>query len=152
METIERLSKLGFKKVVNKITELKEVRRKMAIAYEHFRYVKQEKIDVFNEKLKAESFYETGKKGKDLNHYYKHLRFIGFEEYEEVPPLDVLEAIEKASDMKCFDSFEIAKIQDVVEVKDPIVFGRINKCPDRFFVAQWDDDVNINQILKENEG
>ena len=49
-------------------------------------------------------------------------------------------------------SDEIAKIQDIVQTKDPIVFGCINKCADRFFIAQWDDDVSIEQILNDNEG
>jgi hypothetical protein len=47
----------------------------------------------------------------------------------------------------CFDSFEIAKIQWKREIKDPILFGRIDGCPDRFYVSQWDDDVRIEDIL-----
>lgn len=147
MNELDKLQKLGFKKAVNKVQELKELKRKMVIAYEHFRYVKPEKIDAFNEKLEA----ETTKEDK-YRTTYKKLNFIGLDDYEEVPPLDVLNKMEEAQALGCFDYFEIAKIQDVVVVKDPIVFGRINKCPDRFFVAQWDDDVSISDLLKENEG
>ena len=144
---IERLEKIGLKKASNRITELRGMRRKMTIAYEHFRYVKQEKIDAFNKRLKDETLREDKKA-----HYYKCLQFISLEEYTEVPPEHVLDALEKAQEMNCFDTFEVAKIQDKVEIKDPIVFGRIKNCPDRFYISQWDDDVKIEQILNENEG
>jgi hypothetical protein len=144
---IERLEKIGLTTASNRIKELKELKRKMTIAYEHFRYVKQEKIDAFNEKLKKETMKEDSR-----SYNFKCLNFIPLESYEEVPPLDVLDKIEEAQKLGCFDTFEIAKIQDIVQTKDPIVFGRINKCADRFFIAQWDDDVKIEQILNENEG
>ena len=148
----ERLEKLGLKKVSSKVKELQKLRRKMTIAYEHFRYVKPEKIDAFNEKLKKQTLGETGKKGIDLYHNYDKLVFVDIGEYSEVPPVDVLDKIEEAQQLGCFDTFEIAKIESVKEYKDPIVFGRIKDCPDRFFIAQWDDDVKIEQILNENEG
>lgn len=152
MTHTEKLEMLGFKKAANSIKELKALRVRMAIAYEHFRYVKPEKINAFNEKLKKEGVTKTGKAGVNMHHHYKQLVFIKLEEYTEAPPMGVLDDLEAAQALGCFDYYEIAKIKAIVEDKDPIVFGRINKCPDRFFIAQWDDDVNINQILSENEG
>jgi hypothetical protein len=35
---------------------------------------------------------------------------------------------------------------------DPIIFGRIKGSNNRYFVAQWDDDVKIEQILRADEG
>lgn len=143
----QRLEKIGLKTASSKIKELRELKRKMTIAYEHFRYVKQDKIDAFNEKLRK----ETLKEDKNT-YYYKRLDFISLDNYTEVPPEEVLTKIEQAQDLGCFDTFEIAKIVDRVEVKDPIVFGIIKGCPDRFFVGQWDNDVKIEDILKESEG
>lgn len=143
----DRLKQIGLLAASKRITDLKELKRKMAIAYEHFRYVRPEKIEKFNQKLREETMIERGD-----TYQYKQLVFIELGQYTEVPPLNVLDDIEKAQNLNCFDSFEVAKIQDVVEVKDPIVFGRIKDCPDRFFVSQWDDDVKIEQILNENEG
>jgi len=40
----------------------------------------------------------------------------------------------------------------VTVVPDPILLGRITGCENRYFIAQWDDDVKIEDILKENEG
>lgn len=147
MNEIEKLEKAGFKAATDKVKRLKEMKRKMAIAYEHFRYVRQEKIDAFNERLGKESM-----KDNPSSYTYKRLMFIPIDQYQEVPPSDVLDKVEVAQEIGCFDTFEVARIQDVVVQKDPIVFGRIEGCPDRFFVAQWDDDVTIEQILKENEG
>ena len=143
----ERLEKLGLKTASKKIKDLKELRRKMSIAYEHFRFVTPDKINVFNDKLRKET-------EKQDNYYiqYDTLSFIPLVEYEEVPPSEVLDKIEQAQEIGCFDTFEIAKISAIKERKDPIVFGCINGCPDKFFIGQWDDDVRIEDILKENEG
>ena len=73
-------------------------------------------------------------------------------EYPSAPPQAVLDKVEEAQKVGCFDAFEVCKVESVREYKDPIVFGRITGCPDRFFIAQWDNDVKIEDILKENEG
>lgn len=137
---IDRLERLGFKAASTKVKELSVKQRKMAIAYEHYRFVRPEKIEAFNQKLMRES-----RRGGD----YKTLAFTPVESYQEVPPADVLEKMEVAVERKCFDKFEVAHI---INVKDPILFGRINGCPDRFFIGQWDDDVRIEDILQPNEG
>ena len=146
MDTIQ-LKKLGFKKAVNDIEQGLELKRKMTIAYEHFRYVKQEKIDAFNAKLRKET-----EETKDYSTIYDTLQFTLVADYGSVPPAEVLEKVEEAQKLGCFDIFEIATVKSVEERKDPIIFGRINGCPDRFFIAQWDDDVKVEDILDENEG
>lgn len=141
MVTIEeRLEKTGFKAASKRVTELRERKRKLMIAYENYRFVRQEKIDAFNTKLGKE-------KSKDGS--WKMLDFAPIESYEGAPPESVLDALETAQGRNCFDTFEVAYIR---QVRDPILFGRIKACPDRFFIAQWDDDVKIEDILKPNEG
>src|SRR4029077_3840615 len=108
-ETIEKLEKLGFKKASEKIKTLSEKKRKLMIAYEHYRFVRKEKIYAFNQKLEEET--------KDKDGGYKTLSFSSIENYEETPPMDVLMALESAQERGCFDTFEIAHI---VQVKDPI--------------------------------
>lgn len=144
MDTV-RLEKLGLKKAAGKINEFRETKRKIDIAYKNFRIIKPEKIEAFNKKLKDETLRE------DKNAYeYKVLAFTPLEDYEAVPPEAVLQKIEKAIEKDCFDSFEVAKIDWIKEIKDPIVFGRINGCPDRFYVAQWDTDIKVDDIFLED--
>lgn len=50
-----------------------------------------------------------------------------------------------------FDRFEIAKIHWKEELKGPILFGIIDICTDKFFIAQWDDDLRIEDILLVDE-
>lgn len=140
-ETVERLEKLGFKKASDKVKKLAEKQRKLALAYEHYRFVRTEKVDEFNKKLHKET--------RNDSEGYKQLSFTPVESYEETPPMEVLEALEVAIDRKCFDSYEVAHI---IRVKDPILFGRIEGCSDRFFISQWDSDVSIDQILDPKEG
>jgi len=140
-ETLERLTKLGFKTAAKKAVQLKDKARKLAIAYEHYRFVRQEKIDAFNQKMLRNTMNDP--------EGYKKLAFTSIEDYHGVPPNEVLDALETAQGRKCFDTFEVAYIK---RVKDPILFGRVSGCPDRFYIAQWDDDVKITDLLKENEG
>lgn len=146
MATVERLGRLGFKKAHGIVQRLAEKKRKLAIAYEHFRFVKQEKVDDFNKKLRVKTEIRTGVMGSS----YQQLSFTPVENYEKVPPTEVLDALEQAQDLRCFDSFEVAHIVEVKE--DPILFGRINGCSDRFFISQWDQDVRIEDLLGKNEG
>jgi len=143
--TEDLLEKMGFTLAASKIKTLKEKRKKLMIAYENYRYVRQEKIDAFNAKLKKETL--KGREPYDAT--WKELSFTSPAYYESAPPKSVLESMQTAVERKCFDKFEIAYIRDV---KDPILFGRIEGCSDRFFIDQWDDDVKISDILKENEG
>lgn len=145
-EVVTRLEKLGFKGMATKIKKLESLKRKLALAYEHYRFVRPEKIHAFNMKLRQ----ETGKNMHDpLDMEYQTLAFTPVQDYEACPPEDVLMAMEVAQEKKCFDSFEVAYIKNV---KDPILFGRIETCSDRFYIAQWDDDVKIEDILMANEG
>lgn len=83
---------------------------------------------------------------------YDTLVFVPLKEYPDSPPPDCLLDLRKAHEFKCFDEFEVAKVKTVEERPDPIIFGRITGSEDRFFVTQWDDDVRIEDILRENEG
>lgn len=144
----ERLEKLGFKAASKRVVELRERKRKLALAYEHYRFVRQEKIDAFNKKLMEESRKDI----KGNGYEYKTLSFTPMENYQETPPESVLDLLETAIGRNCFDSFEVAHIVTVIKTPDPILFGRIRACPDRFYVGQWDDDVKIEDILAANEG
>lgn len=142
-----RLKALGLTKAAETIVKAKVLTEKLTIAYQHYRFVSPEKITAFNEKLMQETLKETRSHA-----YYKQLMFTAIEKYERVPSIEVLNELEVAQSRKCFDTFEIAEIQAVERVKDPILFGRVTGCEDRFFIAQWDDDVNIDDILQGDEG
>lgn len=138
---IDRLAKLGFKAASAEVKELATRKRKMALAYELYRFVRPEKITEFNAKLYRET--------RQRNGSYKVLDFQSIEQYKNVPPVEVLNALEVAQGHKCFDKFSVAFIR---EVADPILFGAINGCGDLFYLAAWDDDVKIEDILGPNEG
>lgn len=142
----ERLGKLGFKRAAGELTVITEKKRKLALAYEHYKFVTPENVAKFNAALRA----KTGKNLKDVNAMeYQVLDFVLIENYEKAPPEEVLMALEVAQDRKCFDTFEVAYIKNV---KDPLLFGRVYGTPNRFFIAQWDNDVSITDLIKENEG
>jgi hypothetical protein len=143
---IEELQELGFESAAKKVQESKELYRKTAVAYEHFDHVSEEDVNKFNEAVRKQT-------QKDHNNYitYDQLKFYNVKDYLEVPPADVLEKLKEAKKWNCFDYFEIAKIESVKQMKDPILFGRIKDCGDYFFIAQWDSDVTIEAIKKAAE-
>lgn len=141
MNTIQELKELGFEVASNKVEQSQEFVRKSAIAYEHFDFISAEDVKKFQEILKKNTL-------KEDKHYntYDTLKFHNIKDYPEVPPLEVLNKLREAKEKNCFDYFEIAKIESVREVKDPILFGKVNECGDYFFIAQWDDDITLEAI------
>lgn len=114
----------------------------MKMAYEKYLFITSGIINKFNEKLRKNTLIENKKAMT-----YKRLIFIPLAQYGQLPPENVLTALEAAIEDKCFDKFEVAKIDWIKEVKDPILFGVIDNCPDKFFISQWDDDISIEDLL-----
>lgn len=135
--TKEWLSKLGLKAATQEI----ESTEKIMFAYSNYEYITPVDVSKFNERLKKETMIESPD-----SYQYKKLVFIALDKYEKVPPSDILEKLEVAQEKKCFDRFEIAKVDWIKEVKDPILFGRIDNCDDYFFIGQWDDDVKFEDV------
>jgi hypothetical protein len=143
---VEELVELGFASAAEKVQQSQSLVRKTAIAYEHFDYITPEDVENFKNKVQNDTM-----KDHDGYRIYNTLLFHDIKDYSEVPPSDVLEKLRAAKELKCFDYFEIAKMESVKEVKDPILFGRIQDCGDYFFIAQWDDDVTIEAIKAASE-
>lgn len=156
METLApdeiELSELGFEKAATQLTQDKEFARKLRIAFEHFRVVEPKHITRFNEELKARTHKAKGSNQWGQITSYDTLKFTGIAEYTAVPPKPALEALRHAKTLGCFDGYEIATIESVEVVPDPILFGTITGSGNKYFIAQWDDDVKIEDILHVDEG
>lgn len=150
--TADKLKALGFDRAAQEVDRQQALKAKLELAYKHYRFVTTENIQKFQDKLKAESTEEVGSNQWGTITQHKRLKFTAVKDYSSVPPFDVLDALETAQNLKCFDTFEIASIEWEKHVPDPILFGRIEGCADRFFIAQWDDDVKIEDILQGDEG
>lgn len=144
---IKDLEEAGMEAAAKALKTGLDRKRRLAIAYEHYRFVTHEKMEAYRARLKKATYKPNPQRSEWGK--WKDLSFTPLEMYQKVPPPAVLKAIKEARGRKCFDSFSVAHI---VEVKDPIVFGRIQNCTDSFFIARWDDDVRIEDILLPNEG
>jgi hypothetical protein len=145
--TEAELRELGLTEAANKMKHQRELARKLRIAFEHFRVVTPEQLTRFQGELM-----EKRTKGAYGAYSYQSLKFTALEAYPNVPPGEVLQKIREAKTHECFDRFEVLTLESVTVVPDPVVFGIINGCDNKYFVAQWDDDVKIEQILREDEG
>ena len=125
------LAELGLEKASERLLRKHDGKRKILSAINEYRYATQDDIDDFN---------------KEIQKCGKRLVFTELKSYENLPPDDVLDALRKAKEKDCFDSFDVAHIE---MVKDPILFGRIKDFKNLYFyIAQWGDDVRIEDILK----
>jgi hypothetical protein len=167
--TQERLKELGFVTAASEMQRHKEaapkeLRQKLRTAFEHYRVVEPHHIERHNIMLKsltrkvARKWRQYGEVHKEWS--YLQLDFTTIHQYPAAPPAEVLVELEKAKAMGCFDRFEICTLgrhsqiesRPVFRLPDPILFGRIDGSENRYFIAQWDDDIKIEDILKEDEG
>ncbi len=145
--------------------------KKLAIAYEHYRFVDEGSFQKFNATLKQKTTRPASEvdRQKLIDMQIPHnparwngattlhdeLVLVAMEAYKGLPPSDVFEKVKEARGRQCFDRFEVAEIQPVatlVKLPDPIVFGLVDGCTDRFYVCEWGTDVSITDLLKEGQG
>jgi len=150
MKTIEELKKLGFKNVASRLEAEDKFRTKTFLAYNNYEFISEEDYQAFNEELRAKTQVRDQYMGRSY-YVYDKLVMTRLEEYPDLPPEEVLLELKTAQERECFDYYEIAKIESIREVIDPILFGRINGCTDRFFIAQWDHDVKFEDIKRRKE-
>lgn len=165
LEAAAEAEACGFTTAAEVVKEKAERARKLAVAYEHYRYVTEEQIQAFNERLMK----ETGKpKTREdahraarphIFHSYEkvadQLVMVEIAKYKGLPPREVIQKVKEATARGCFDGMEVAEIAPVstqVKLPDPIVFGRVEGCGDRFFIAEWGSDVSISDLIGETEG
>lgn len=141
-ELKEKVGKLGFEALTRRMEEA----RRLALAYAKYGVVTQAQINNFNEELRAKT-----QKSLDYGRGYsfQRLLFTPIKDYTLMPPPEALSRLEDAIADGLFDGYVVAAIHDVKELPDPIIFGKINGCTDYFFIAQWDDDVKIEDIIHE---
>lgn len=167
--TQERLHELGFVTAASEMQKHKEaapraLREKLRTAFEFYRVVEPHHIERHNHMLKTvtRSLTKKWRQYGELHKEYSYLQldFTTIHNYPAAPPAEVLVELEKAKGMGCFDRFEVCTLQrhyyreskPVFRLPDPILFGRIDGSENRYFIAQWDDDIKIEDILKEDEG
>lgn len=152
---VELLKELGLDEAANKLDKSIKLKQKLMIAYEKFKIVSPETFDKFNQRLKEKTYIQTFKNQYQYEETFDQLLFIPLSKYTEIPPPDCLMDLKKAKELNIFDSFEVCKTQtiktftDNTPRPDPIIFGVINGCVDKFFITQWDDDISIEQIIEE---
>lgn len=137
----------GFKKAGEKAQEDYALAKKLLLAYADYQIVTKKNFDDFNKALKAKTH-------RSLDRYtqvWKEVKLQRIENYEQLPPVEVLELVAAAKKTELFDKFEVAYIANTHYHRDPdpIVFGSINGCSDLFFIAQWGDDMKLTDLLGE---
>ncbi len=96
--------------------------------------------------------YDTFITNKEINEFRNHLPknkelvIDEIDEYDRPLPREIQKELEKAKKTKLFAKFVIFWVR---RVPDPILFGIMPDDKDKFyFIAQWDNDVSIEDFLK----
>lgn len=148
MDLIQEAKELGFTKAVNAAEEKLTMIRKLHLAYQHYEFITEEKIEAFKEKLKAKTLDVENPGTMSVYHNYDTLLLQSPETYKAIPPAEVLAKFKEAKARGVFDTYEVASIESVREYKDPILFGLVSGCTDRFFICEWGDDVSFAELRK----
>ena len=69
---------------------------------------------------------------------------VPVKDYKAIPPAHALAALKNAMAKEIFDEFTIGA---VTAMKDPFLLGRINGSDDRYFLAQWGDDIALDDVI-----
>jgi len=141
---VELAEEVGFTAAAKRMESEYSVAKRVIRACTDYKCVTKEEVDAFNDKLKLSTMKDTS-----YSATWKELTMTAIEDYSEMPPRDVLIALRHAKATGIFDRFEIATITNREHVRDPdpILFGRIEGTGDRFFIAEWGDDVKLSDIV-----
>jgi hypothetical protein len=69
------------------------------------------------------------------------------EKYSNIPPAFVYKKLIIAKEQNIFDYFTVSTIEVDIPLKDPLLLGRINGDTNRYFIAQWDDDIQLDNLI-----
>ena len=169
------LKESGLDKAANIVNNKISLKLRMEAAYKSYNFIEPATFDKFNKELKErtlKAYQCTACNGSGIiaklfivrhvcysclgNGYielrFEKLVFIPLNEYEEIPPMDCLLDLKKAvsfsvNEMRIFDSFEVGIIREEIQKPDPVVFGIIDGCVDKFCITQWDDDISFEEIM-----
>lgn len=132
-ESASRLKALGFKTAQKKVSEFAEARMKENMAalagYTRISWAAFDKLD---DEL------------REKTQRTMRLSLESVQDYEGVPPTYVLDELEKAQNAKIFDEFKIISVK---RVPDPVLVGCFKGTRDMFFIAEWGDDVSLQDLV-----
>lgn len=134
LENVQLLKELGFDLMHNKVQKIAEARTKenMAILAGYTK-ISHAEFDHANQELKRNTRHEF------------QLSVVEVKKYTGIPPREVLLEMQKAIKADLFTTFEIISIE---KVPDPILVGRVEGSKDMFFIAEWGDDISLQEILE----
>jgi hypothetical protein len=69
---------------------------------------------------------------------------IKLEDYKTIPPKEVLSRLKEEQEKQIFDYYTIASVN---AIKDPVLFGRVNNYPGRFYILNWDLDICLDDLI-----
>ena len=85
---------------------------------------------------------------KDAQDVFIALREVRFEQYDKLIPEFCLDKALLAKQTGFFDYFTVGYPEHAFgQDKDPVIFGRRNGSENRFFIAQWDNDITLDDLL-----
>lgn len=137
-EAMEKLSAAGFYQAAEKLKRQRQALTKGTSTYEKAKVAFSNCVYITEKQVSRFDFY--------LRSQNKLRKSTPISEFRDIPPQDVVDAVQRAQGLKCFDYFTV---MTVVNDPDPIIFGHIQGVGEWFYIAQWGDDVNIFDILEK---
>lgn len=127
----------GARQNAQKLFELAEIEcyKSMLYAQGYTKYIEEKTVNKYTDKLPSN----------------KDLVITKLEDFSNPIPNRCMKKVKEAKGKNIFDSFVVFHIE---EVKDPIIFGKINidLLNDKYyFITCWDDDIKFSDLAKYQE-
>lgn len=152
------LEKLGFKKLAEEAFIQHSAREKIdLLSYlKEYPRITRAMIDTYianierkENSIRMTRYHEWGISPMNMDYIKLYWKEIPLESYDKFPPQEVLDKLDVAKGLDLFDSFVIAVIErQQIRVPDPLLLGIINGSTDRYVIAQWDYDIDLEELLK----
>lgn len=86
--------------------------------------------------------------GDGIHQFEQRLEWVEtrIEIYNGCPPERAVASLMRAKKRDAFDYFTVAKVEHKT-IRDPLLLGRIDGVEDRFFIAQWGTDVQLDDLI-----
>ena len=105
-----------------------------------------------NAKMKKDTERTINENSSNKTTAYLQIKAEALKDYDGTPPEEALDDILKAQDSNLFDDFIVLSVVEETKTyqkpkPDPIVLGVIDGFSHSFFITQWDNDINILDLV-----
>lgn len=151
-DTVATLKSLGFKNLSEEASKIADRSMKLnMIGFAGFKKIPYSLFQGAKDRISKNSEGSLELRLTAIEKYLgQHVTVMGsggrvIESEISFPPAEALTKLSEAKKQELFDTYAVIH---VAKVHDPILVGQVNGVEDLFFIAEWGDDITLEEIMK----